>query len=430
MKTGLTNEEVIINRKKYGTNTFTKKKQDTFIKLLLETFSDPIIKILLIALGIKIIFLIRDFDWYETIGIVIAIIVASLISSISEYGSVKAFNKLTEETSKINIKVKRNNQITRVPIEEIVVNDLVVLNEGDKIPADGILISGNISVDESMLTGESKEIEKKINDELYMLSVVYSGTANMIITKVGDNTTYGKIAEELQENKIDSPLKIRLNKLAQSISKIGYIASLLVAISYLIYIIVINNHFDKELIINTITNGKVMLNYILNALTLCVTIIVVSVPEGLPMMITLVLSSNMKKMLKDNVLVRKLTGIDSAGNINVLFTDKTGTLTKGKLEVVGILSGDVKELSINKEDLKEKIYISMKANNESTYNKEINQIIGGNITDKAILEYKPKTFLTTSVSLNEFGKSNSLGIQRPSSFANSSAISDSFQLVA
>ena len=387
MKTGLTNEEVIINRKKYGTNTFTKKKQDTFIKLLLETFSDPIIKILLIALGIKIIFLIRDFDWYETIGIVIAIIVASLISSISEYGSVKAFNKLTEETSKINVKVKRNNQITRIPIEEIVVNDLVILNEGDKIPADGILVSGNINVDESMLTGESREIEKKINDELYMLSVVYSGTANMIITKVGDNTTYGKIAEELQENKIDSPLKIRLNNLAQSISKIGYIASLLVAISYLIYIVVISNNFNKELIINTITNGKLMLNYILNALTLCVTIIVVSVPEGLPMMITLVLSSNMKKMIKDNVLVRKLTGIDSAGNINVLFTDKTGTLTKGKLEVVGILSGDAKELSRSAEKLKEKINISMKANNESTYNKETNQIIGGNITDKAILEY-------------------------------------------
>lgn len=389
MKTGLTNEEVIINRKKYGKNEFTKKKQDTFLKLLLETFSDPIIKILLIALGIKIIFLIKDFDWYETIGIVIAILVASLISSISEYGSMKAFNKLTEETSKINVKVKRNNQVNLVPIEEIVVNDIVLLSEGDKIPADGIVINGNITVDESMLTGESKEIEKSINNELYMLSVVYSGNATMLITKVGDYTTYGKIAQELQENTSDSPLKIRLSKLAQSISKLGYIASILVVISYLFYIIVVSNNFNKELIINTITNNRLMLEYLLNALTLCVTIIVVSVPEGLPMMITLVLSSNMKRMLKDNVLVRKLTGIDSAGNINVLLTDKTGTLTKGKLEVVGILSGNGEEIDYNKlnKNIKEKFNMSFVINNESTYNKEKNQIIGGNITDKAILNY-------------------------------------------
>ena len=169
---GLTNEEVIINRKRYGSNIFSKKKQDSFLKLLLETFSDPIIKILLIALGIKTIFLIRDFDWYETVGIVLAILIAYLISSISEYGSSKAFNKLTEETSKINVRVRRNGNIITIPIDEVVVNDIVILSEGDKIPADGVMLSGSISVDESMMNGEAKEAYKNINDIVYMSTVV------------------------------------------------------------------------------------------------------------------------------------------------------------------------------------------------------------------------------------------------------------------
>jgi len=389
---GLTNEEVIANRQKYGSNIFTKKNNDNFLKLLLEAFSDPIIKILLIALGIKTIFLIKDFDWYETVGIVIAILFASLISSISEYGSMKAFNKLTEETSKINVRVKRNNQIQSVPINDVVVNDIVILSEGDKIPADGILLAGSITVDESMMTGESQEVKKTSNPNnanLFMSTVVYSGSATMRVTAVGDRTTYGKMAEELQEDPNESPLKYRLRALANTISKIGYFASALVAISYLIYMIVISNNFNKDLIFDTLSNSRLIIEYLLNALTLCVTIIVVSVPEGLPMMITLVLSSNMKRMLKDNVLVRKLMGIDSAGNINVLLTDKTGTLTKGKLEVVGFLSGDAEDnpyLSMSSQ-LKEYYNLSIAINNESTYDHENNKIIGGNLTDKALLNY-------------------------------------------
>jgi len=386
-RNGLTNEEVIINRKKYGSNTFSKKKQDSFLKLLLETFSDPIIKILLIALGIKTIFLIRDFDWYETVGIVLAILIASLISSISEYGATNAFNKLTEETSKINVRVKRNGNIITIPIDEVVVNDIVIVSEGDKIPADGVLISGNISVDESMMNGEAKEAYKNINDVVYMSTVVYSGSAEILIRYVGDNTFYGKMAMELQENGGESPLKLRLAGLARTISKIGYIASGLVAISYLFYMTFIVNGFDGSKIINTITNGRLMFEYILDALTLCVTIIVVSVPEGLPMMITLVLSSNMKRMLKDNVLVRKLVGIETAGSINVLFTDKTGTLTNGKLDVVTFLDGSGNEINNMSASLQELFNISIGINNESSYDKVNNKIIGGNITDKALLNY-------------------------------------------
>ena len=386
---GLNDKEVIVNREKYGSNIFSKKKQDSFFKLLMETFSDPIIKILLIALGIKVVFLIKDFDWYETVGIVLAIMVASLISSISEYGSMRAFSKLTEETSKIYVRVKRNNIVKQIPINEIVVNDIVTLSSGDKVPADGIIIMGEASIDESIMNGEAKEINKKINDKLYMNTVVYSGEVIMQVKEVGDRTYYGKMIGELQDDNDESPLKLRLSKLAEGISKIGYICSILVAISYLFYMLVISNNFNIDLILATLGNGRKVFGYILDALTLCVSIIVVSVPEGLPMMITLVLSSNMKRMLKNNVLVRKLVGIETAGNINVLFTDKTGTLTKGKLEVVGFLDGDGNDLeySLMNKKIKELFNLSMSANNESIYDKESNKIIGGNITDRAILEY-------------------------------------------
>ena len=397
-KNGLTSDEVIKNRKKYGNNSLTKKNNDTFFKLLLETLSDPIIKILLIALGIKTIFLIKDFDWYETVGIVIAIMVASLISSISEYGSMRAFNKLTEETSLIKVRAKRDNKVIEIPINDVVYNDIILLGEGDKVPADGIIVSGTIAVDESMLDGEAKEKYKKacidinkIEDEnkVYMSSVVYNGSALMLVTQVGDNTIYGKLAQELQEKEDPSPLKLRLTELAKNISRIGYVASFLVAFSFLFNKIFILNEFNISMILSTLTNYKIMFSYILEAMTLCVTIIVVAVPEGLPMMITLVLSSNMKTMLKNNVLVRKLMGIETAGNINVLFTDKTGTLTNGKLEVVGILSSSLEEIDIKKLNsrMKELFMDSLSVNNESVYDTKNNKIIGGNITDKAILNY-------------------------------------------
>ena len=397
-KNGLTSDEVIKNRKKYGNNSLTKKNNDTFFKLLLETLSDPIIKILLIALGIKTIFLIKDFDWYETVGIVIAIMVASLISSISEYGSMRAFNKLTEETSLIKVRAKRDNKVIEIPINDVVYNDIILLGEGDKVPADGIIVSGSIAVDESMLDGEAKEKYKKAcidinkiedDNKVYMSSVVYNGSALMLVTQVGDNTIYGKLAQELQEKEDPSPLKLRLTELAKNISRIGYVASFLVAFSFLFNKIFILNEFNISMILSTLTNYKIMFSYILEAMTLCVTIIVVAVPEGLPMMITLVLSSNMKTMLKNNVLVRKLMGIETAGNINVLFTDKTGTLTNGKLEVVGILSSSLEEINIKKLNsrMKELFMDSLSVNNESVYDTKNNKIIGGNITDKAILNY-------------------------------------------
>lgn len=394
---GLNEKEVIESRKRYGTNEITKQKQNTFMHLLLESLGDPIIKILLIALAIKVVVLFRDFDWYETIGILIAIFLASFISSISEYGSEKAFSRLQEEQLKTKAKVRRSGKIIEIPSGEIVVGDIVMLSSGDKIPADGYLVKGNLSVDESALNGETKEAKKlskngpviSDNNRVFRGSVVYNGEAEMLVRFIGDNTILGKISQELQEVVPESPLKIKLRGLAKTISRIGYVGAFLASISYLFSSIVLENHFDLDLIMATITNFPVMFNHLLYALTLSVTIIVVAVPEGLPMMITLVLSSNMKKMLKDNVLVRKLVGIETSGSLNVLLTDKTGTLTKGVLKVTEFVTPDLKvyksNLDLKKSVNYEVIYSSFFYNNASIISDD--NIIGGNSTDRALLKF-------------------------------------------
>ena len=395
---GLNEKQVVESRKTYGTNEIKKSKTNTFLSMLIESLGDPIIKILLIALMIKTVFLFRNFDWFETLGILIAIFLASFISTISEYGSEKAFKRLQEESSKLKCRVKRNGKIKEIAIEEIVKDDLVILQYGDKIPADGILIKGELSVDESSLNGESKEIHKesfkvgnvKPKNKLFRGTLVCSGNAIMRVTLVGDKTFYGKIASELKEKNDDSPLRIRLRNLAKIISTFGYIGAFLASVSYLFSVIVVNNSFMLEKIIDTVTNVPVMMEHIIYALTLSVTIIIVSVPEGLPMMITLVLSSNMRRMLKNNVLVRRLVGIETAGNINILFSDKTGTLTTGKLKVTGIIDGSLNEYKNENQIIHKKRYydllrVSMVVNNMSCYDE--NKVVGGNVTDRCLLEF-------------------------------------------
>lgn len=392
---GLSDKEVIEKRKKYGDNGLSRKKQDTFFKMFVETLGDPIIKILLIALSIKIIFLFKDFDFYETIGIVLAIIIASFISTISEYGSEKAFERLQEESSKIRVRVIRNSKVVLVDVSDIVLDDIVLLSSGDKVPADGVILEGTISLDESSLNGEAKEVYKSsssTSNKVYRGTVVYDGEALIRVDAVGDKTFYGNLASEIQDKEPISPLKLRLTKLAKTISVFGYIFAGLVALGYLFSVVFIENNFDIDKIVATISNGRVMFGHILYALTLSVTLIVVSVPEGLPMMITLVLSSNMRRMLKKNVLVRKLVGIETAGSLNILFTDKTGTLTKGKLEVIGlylpnkVFINNVMELSSyrNYYDL---VIPSLLYNNDSVYDFDNNRVIGGNITDRAIMDF-------------------------------------------
>lgn len=386
---GLTDKEVIESRKKYGINTISQTKKNSFFKLFLESLGDPIIKILIIALIVKIIFLFRDFDLFETLGIIVSILAASLVSTISEYGSEAAFKKLEEESSKINVKVIRNGLTKLIPIDEVVVGDIVRLNSGDKIPSDGIIIKGTIEVDESSINGESINKRKEVNEQLYRGTIVFNGEAIMQTKSVGIKTMYGNIASELQEKTVPSPLKIKLTKLAKTISKLGYIGAALVSLSFLFSRIIIANDFNTQLILNDITNFKIMFSYLLHALTLAVTVIIVSVPEGLPLMVTLVLSSNMRRMLKKNVLVRKLVGIETAGSLNYLLTDKTGTLTKGTLEVNSIIMQNKiyhKFSSIENKKYQDLIYKSIYYNNSSNY--DINgKVIGGNSTDNCLLRF-------------------------------------------
>jgi len=406
---GLTDEEVKKSRRDYGNNSIEGSKGNTFFNLLLESLGDPIIKILLVALLVKVIFLFQDFNWFETLGILIAIFLASFISTISEYGSEKAFKRLQEESSKIFVRVLRNESITKVSVEDVVVKDIVMLGSGEVVPADGFLIKGNILIDESRLNGESKEVQKSNGEVVLRGAIITDGECVIQISNVGEKTVYGKIAKELNEKTIESPLRMRLRKLAQVISRIGYIGSVCVVISYLFSVIVIDNNYDWSLILETLKNGPVMIEHLIYSLTLCVTVIIMAVPEGLPMMVALVLSSNMKRMLKSNVLVRKMVGIETAGSLNILFTDKTGTLTEGSLNVIGFLdnSGNL----YNKESLekvpkyKEYLYDSILYNNTSTMSID-GEILGGNSTDKALMKYIKREKICETEILISFNSKN------------------------
>ena len=406
MKIGLTDKEAEVSRNKYGSNELPNIKKRTILNLVIESLGDPIIKILLIALAIKIIFMFKDFNWYETLGILIAIFLATLISSLSEYGSESAFQKMQEENKEVTCKVYRNNKLINIKSNEVVKGDVISLESGDIVPADARIIDGVFEIDESMLTGESKLLNKdrKNNSKIYKGTVIYSGYGKCEVTNVGFSTMYGKIAKELGEEKVKSPLKIRLLKLSKIINRIGYVGAFLVSISYLFSVIVINNNFNYNEIITYVTN-KAFINDLIYTLTLCVTTIVVAVPEGLPMMITIVLSSNMKKLVKDNVLVRKMVGIETAGNINYLLTDKTGTITEGKLKLTNFISGDLikySDTSKISEKYKTVVLESIIYNTSSIISDK--KIIGGNSTDQAILDFfKKENFIKNKkYTFNEF----------------------------
>lgn len=407
---GLSEEDVNISRMKYGSNEIPTSKKRTFIKQYLESFGDPTIKILLVALFLNAVLFIKNFNWYESAGIAISIILATFVSSISEYGSQLSFEKLMEYSQKIKCKVWRAEELKEIPIAEIVAGDFVSLEPGDRVPADGLLIDGYVDVDQSALNGETKEahklpatviIEEESNNInlmnknlLFMGSVVCEGEGTMLVQSVGQKTFYGHLAKELQTENEDSPLKKRLADLAKNISYFGYAGAFLILLSSLFKSIIIDNGYNLYNIVAYVNNPYVLIKDILKAVTFAITIIVVAVPEGLPVMITVVLSSNMKRMIKDNVLVRKLVGIETAGSLNILFTDKTGTITKGKLEVNTFISGDnsVYENLYNLKKLKDLwkiIYISLYFNNSSKLSHDGKKriAIGGNSTDRALLNF-------------------------------------------
>lgn len=278
---GLTNEEVVVSRKKYGSNNISVKKQNKLLNLIIESLGDPIIKIMLIALAIRFVLLFKDQNWYETLGMLISILLSSLISSLSEYGSNKSFERLQSEYENIKVRVRRNGKNETINNDDVVVDDIVLLTSGELIPADGILLEGTIGVDESSINGESKEVTKVLGQRVFKGSVVLSGSASIRIEKVGINTVYGSIAKGLTENNLPSPMRIRLTKLAKIISRIGYIGAILASVSNIFNTVFICNDFNKTVILSLLSNPKYVVDLVIETVTLAVTIIIVCVPDGL-----------------------------------------------------------------------------------------------------------------------------------------------------
>ena len=400
---GLSDKAVAESRETYGANVVTTQESENFLDKLLKNLKDPIIVILIVALGVTVFLAILGFaPWYEGLGIAIAVVMATLIASWSEYSNENEFQRLLEEASKVKVKVFRNNTLTEITIDDLVVNDLLLLQPGDTVPADGYLLTGDLELNESALTGESETVKKTGADddhhaeaeEKYKMSraaLVVDGEAVMKVMEVGDKTKYGATLKELTNAETrPSPLQEKLVDLGKQISRFGYIGSIFIALSYMF------NHIFLEAggwdIYFSKPTGEIVYNLV-TAIILAIIIIVVAVPEGLPMMIAVVLSLNMRKLLNAKVLVRKLLGIETSGSLTVLFTDKTGTLTQGELTVSEFLGGDGNHF-LNYQDipetLRETMAFAIRNNTPAiidSQDPENLKIVGANPTGIALLRF-------------------------------------------
>lgn len=398
---GLSQGEVEASLKAYGDNRLKERKGKSLLARFFENFSDPIIRILLIALALQVALTFGHVNWLEVGGIIVAILLSTFVSTLSEYGSEKAFKRLQSEASGKTCRVRREGEVRTLLQSDLVRGDLVLLESGETLPADGRLLVGSVTVDQSALNGESAEAAKTAGAAsyaedlanphlLFRGSNVLSGEGIMEVCRTGGDTLYGRIAHDLQEDARESPLKRRLGILAGQISRIGYVAAVLVSLAYLLNTFVLSNGFDIQRILADIRTPAVLLPTLLHAFTLAITVVVVAVPEGLPMMITVVLSSNMKRMLRGNVLVKKMVGIETAGSMNILFSDKTGTLTAGKMLLDRVILGDGTEYrSVGglADDPRVCRLLSLSAYYNTASALERGQPVGGNGTDRAILAH-------------------------------------------
>ncbi|XOF32429.1 MAG: calcium-translocating P-type ATPase, PMCA-type [Candidatus Electrothrix sp. YB6] len=409
---GLTRQEIEASRIKHGSNQLSAVETETFWDKLLDNFKDPMIIILTIALVIvTILAAFGQTEWYEGVGIAFAVVLATLVATASEFKNEQTFQKLQEEASKIQINVFREDSVTVVGIDDVVVGDVILLQPGDKIPADGRILEGKVAVSQAALTGEPEPRgktpgEADVSDledahAVFRGTVIEDGEAVMEVLQVGDNTHLGRLAEELETDERMGPLRVKLARLAHGIAVFGYITAPLIALAFLFKAVYLDNSGDMSAIAAYAADWTHLLSDIVKALILAVIIIVVAVPEGLPMMIAIVLAQNMRKLLRSNVLVRQLLGVETSGSLNLLFTDKTGTVTKGLLETVGFLTvadTDMKD-AVRQYDSFEKLPeqnarlldLSLRENTSSVVNckatTESERIVGGNSTDRALLKF-------------------------------------------
>ena len=392
---GLSASQVEESRKQHGANTLTQIPPDPLWKKILEGFKDPMIMILLVALVVQVVlFFMEQAEWFEPVGILVAIMIANGVASISESKQEgKASALKAEEEAKEMAKVIRDGKLEEIHVSEVVVGDIVYLQAGDKIPADGEIVEGGIKVDQAALNGETEEADKQPNVQgaaydvkdllnpcyAYRGTVVCGGEAHMQIKVVGDQTLFGELALEVQENTRETPLQVKLGKLAKQISTFGYIGAICIVLG---------------IIAKTLISGSMpgdiyqWIRLIMDAVTVAVTIIVCAVPEGLPMLTSILLSFQSLKMAKDNVLVRKINGLETAGSLSILFSDKTGTITEGRLSVVELANGDLQtweNFSELSPAMAADLLNGIGVNNSAALSD--GNIIGGNSTDRALLAF-------------------------------------------
>lgn len=393
---GLCSRDIESIRQQYGTNKLTQLPVESIWKKLLKGFSDPMIMILLVALVVQLVlFFLGQAEWFEPVGIFAAIIIANGVASFSENGQENKASALrAEEEANERAKVIRDGYLQTIAADDIVSGDIVFLQAGDKLPADGFVIKGSMYVDQSAMNGETEETEKRPLDRddqrndcntddllnpnyVYRGTIVCSGEAYMQVSITGDRTMFGKMALELQESQRQTPLQVKLEKLAHQISSFGYAGAIAIIIGVL----------AKTFITGNLPEGLFpWIRLILDAVTVAVTVIVCAVPEGLPMLTSILLSLQSVGMAKDNVLVRKINGLETAGSISILFSDKTGTMTEGKLSVAELAAGDgstYTEWSKVPAELMKQIVVGIGANNGAVYSH--GEIIGGNSTDRALI---------------------------------------------
>lgn len=408
---GLSEAEVVKSQEKYGKNIIIEKPPATLWERIKDGFSDPMIKLLCaIVIIMLVLFAFGQAEWYEPVGTAIAILLVTIISAKTGMASDDEYRKLKNQTKAEPVKVKRNGVVTVIDIEDIVVGDIVILQSGDKIPADGVLVDGELRVDNSALNGEAEECKKfaasedfKIPDEitgdtfvdehsLFRGATIYNGEGLLEVQKVGMETMMGKMAKDMHDDEVESPLQVKLSRLAHQISTFGYIGAIVIAIAYFVHFVIVAGGLNAYLAIG----GVEIFKDVIEALTLAIVIVVCAVPEGLPLMISLVLMVNTGTMLKHNVLVRKPIGIETAGSLNILFSDKTGTITKGKLEVVEFFKGNGNSIKLTElpKDTVIKGYVDLAIGKNTTamFDDE-HKVIGGNATDHALMTFiGEKTF--------------------------------------
>ena len=426
---GLNDEEVLESRQKFGDNKIIEAEPETFLDKFKDAFGDPMIKLLLaIACIMAIMAFLGYAEWGELIGIVISVLLVTGISAKTEMSSDNEYRKLKDGTKKELCKVYRNGKIVEIEVDDVVVGDRIIIQSGDKIPADGVLCSGAIAVDNSALNGESEECKKYAipNDFIYREvaitgdtfvdkhslfrgAVVVNGEGVLEVKKVGMMTMMGEMAKDMQDDDVESPLKVKLSKLADSISKFGYIGAVVIAITLMIHKVIVaggvSPYFDLGMMY--------VFKDLLEVLMLAVVIIVMAVPEGLPLMIAIVLMQNTSKMLQNNVLVRKPIGIETAGSLNILFSDKTGTITKGELEVVEFFDGDLKDSYQSSNYIKEYMGLCIGKNTGAMFDNN-DKVIGGNATDKALLKFLGKNEMN---SLNDIKVIKSQGFNSANKYS-------------